>query len=125
MLTMVNGKNTVSQIASAAASARCGPAEIIARLLSSGLIEKRDISLSKSLFPEVERIVLTSLGASARALLYNSYTRAAIHNQNSATIEQLAAALDLFGTSRRQRPSAPGAPARRCPEVRLLVEQVS
>lgn len=96
VLTMVNGKNTVSQIAQRSGLGEMRTCEIIARLLSDGLIEKREVSLAESLFPELERSVMTTLGASARALLYDAYGRAGIRDQNSATAEQLASALDAF-----------------------------
>jgi hypothetical protein len=123
VLTMVNGKNTVGQIAQRSGLGEDRTCEIVARLLASGLIEKREVSLSEGLFPELERLVLAGLGSSARALLYDSYTRAGIHDQNSATIEQIVASLDLFepaatrafGAARVRQPMA---------EMRSLAEQV-
>jgi DNA-binding MarR family transcriptional regulator len=123
VLTMVNGKNTVGYIAQRSGLGESRTGEIITRLLSSGLIERRDVSLSESLFPELDRLVLAGLGSSARALLQDSYTRANIRDQNSATLENLAAALDLFepaatrafGAARVRQPIA---------EMRALVEQV-
>ncbi len=50
------------------------------------------------LFPELERIVMSNLGGTARALLYDAYGRAGIRDQNSATIEQAVAAIDMFET---------------------------
>jgi hypothetical protein len=123
VLTMVNGKNTVGYIAQRSGLGEVRTCEIVARLLGSGLIEKRDVSLSESLFPEVERIILGALGASARALLYDSYTRVGIHDQNTATAEQLNSAFDLFETAATR---AFGAARVRQPmaEIRSLVEQV-
>lgn len=123
VLTMVNGKNTVGHIAQRSGLGEVRTCEIIARLLGSGLIERREVSLSESLFPEMERVVLTGLGSSARALLYDSYTRAGVRDQNTATVEQLSSALDLFepaatrafGAARVRQPIA---------EMRSLVEQV-
>jgi len=96
VLTMVNGKNTVAQIAQRSGLGEIRTCEIIAQLLSSGLIEKREINLAEMLFPELERIVMTTLGSSARVLLYDSYGRAGIRDQATATQEQVMAALDFF-----------------------------
>ncbi|GAB4110601.1 MAG: DUF4388 domain-containing protein [Roseiflexaceae bacterium] len=96
VLTMVNGKNTVSQIAQKSGLGEMRTSDIIVRLLSDGLIEKREASLAETLFPELERIVMMSLGAAARALLYDAYGRVGIRDQSSATIEQVAKAIDTF-----------------------------
>nr|PZN33685.1 MAG: hypothetical protein DIU80_03450 [Chloroflexota bacterium] len=123
VLTMVNGKNTVGYIAQRSGLGEVRTCEIIARLLSSGLIEKREVSLSESLFPEIERIVLSALGTSARALLYDSYERAGVRDQDTATADQLSNALDLFETAATR---AFGASRVRQPlaEIRSLVDQV-
>jgi hypothetical protein len=65
-------------------------------LLSSGLIQKREVNLATLLFPELERIATGALGSSARALLYDSYGRAGIQDQRSATADQIVMALDVF-----------------------------
>jgi hypothetical protein len=65
-------------------------------LLSSGLIQKREVNLSALLFPELERIATGALGSSARVLLYDSYGRAGIQDQRNATADQVAAALKVF-----------------------------
>ncbi|HEU5087503.1 MAG TPA: DUF4388 domain-containing protein [Roseiflexaceae bacterium] len=98
VLTMVNGKNTIAQISQRTGLGDERTTEIAARLLSAGLIEKREVSLSEMLFPELERIVMSNLGGTARALLYDAYGRAGIRDQNSATIEQAVAAIDMFET---------------------------
>jgi DNA-binding Lrp family transcriptional regulator len=96
VLTMVNGRNTVAQIAQKSGLGEMRASEIIARLLADGLIEKRDSSLAETLFPDLERVVMTSLGAPARALLYDAYTRAGIRDQSLATAEQVSNALAAF-----------------------------
>jgi hypothetical protein len=63
------------------------------------LVEKRDANLTDSLFPELERIVLEALGPAARALLVEAYVRAGIHDQDTATLEQVTTALNLFEAS--------------------------
>jgi hypothetical protein len=122
VLTMVNGKNTVGQIAQRSGLGELRTCEIIARLLSNGLVERRAVSLSESLFPELDRIVLAGLGSSARALLYDAYTRAGIHDQNVASAEQIGAALDLFEPA-ATRTFGAGRVRQPMHEMRALVEQ--
>src|SRR5215210_3281848 len=57
VLTMVNGKNTVAQIAQRSGLGEMRTCEIIAQLLSSGLIQKREINLAETLFPALTRII--------------------------------------------------------------------
>lgn len=96
VLTMVNGKNSIGFIAQRSGLGEMRTCEIIMRLLESGLIEKRDVNLSESLFPELERIATTALGASARALLQDTFARAGITDQDAATPEQVGTAIDTF-----------------------------
>jgi hypothetical protein len=96
VLTMVNAKNTVGQISQRSGLGEVRTCEIIAQLLSSGLIQKREVNLAELLFPELERIATGALGSSARVLLYDSYGRAGIQDQSAATAEQVAAALKVF-----------------------------
>ncbi|HMO58181.1 MAG TPA: DUF4388 domain-containing protein [Roseiflexaceae bacterium] len=123
VLTMVNGRNTVAQIAQRSGLGEMRTSEIVARLLRDGLVEKRDILLSEALFPDLERIVLAALGTSARALVYESYTRAGISDQNTATREQITAALDFFEAAATR---AFGSAAVRQPvtDMRALAQQV-
>ncbi len=96
VLTMVNGKNTVGQIAQRSGLGEMRTCEIIAQLLTSGLIEKREVNLAEALFPELERIVMGSLGASAMVLLQDAYDRAGIRDHSNTTRDQILAALDFF-----------------------------
>jgi Domain of unknown function (DUF4388) len=98
VLTMVNGKNTMNNIAQRSGLGEGRTAEILARLLSIGLIENREPTLAETLFPELERAVMTSLGASARALLYDAYGRSGIRDQNTATPAQVSTSIDIFET---------------------------
>ena len=96
ILTMVNGKNSVGQIAQRSGLGEVRTSDILARLLSIGLIENREATLAETLFPELERAVMVSLGASARALLYDAYGRSGIRDQNTATSEQVVSAIETF-----------------------------
>lgn len=96
VLTMVNARNTVGQIAQRSGLGEVRTCEIIAQLLASGLIQKREISLTEMLFPELDRIATATLGSSARALLHDSYGRAGIRDLDTAPPEQVEQALQLF-----------------------------
>lgn len=123
VLTMVNGKNTVAQIAQRSGLGELRTCEIIAQLLASGLIEKREVNLAETLFPEIERIITTALGNSAVVLLNDSYGRAGIKDQGIARRDQVMAALDFFesaairafGLNRVRQPMD---------DLRALVQQV-
>lgn len=123
VLTMVNGKNTVGQIAQRSGLGELRTCEIIARLLSSGLIEKREIHLDEVLFPEMERIVAATLGGSARGLLDDAYQRAGIQSRAHATREQVAAALDYFEVA-VMRAFGPGRARQPLTDLRAFVQQV-
>lgn len=99
VLTMINGSNTVGQIAQRSGLGELRTSEIVARLLASGLIEKREVSLIDSLYPELELVATRALGASAQGILDEAYTRAGIFNRASASQEQIHEALDTFETS--------------------------
>ena len=96
VLTMVNAKNTVAQIAQRSGLGEMRTCEIIAQLLSSGLIQRREVNLSEALFPELHRITGAALGSSGQALLHDSYGRAGIADQANVTPAQITAALDSF-----------------------------
>lgn len=112
VLTMVNGRNTIAQIAQRSGLGEMRTCEIVARLLKSGLIMKREQNLAETLFPEFERIVTLALGSSALGLLEESYARASIGDRSSATRDQVLAAIDafevaavrVFGTGRTRQP---------------------
>lgn len=96
VLTMVNAKNTVAQIAQRSGLGEVRTCEIIAQLLSSGLIQKREVNLTESLFPELDRIVASALGSSGQALLHDAYGRVGLHDHSSVTEQQLVSALTVF-----------------------------
>jgi hypothetical protein len=96
VLTMVNGRNTVEQIARRSGLGELRTCEIIAQLLDNGLIERRETSLLETIVPELERLASVHLGSSARVLLQESYKRAGIRDIGSASGEQVVAAIDQF-----------------------------
>jgi hypothetical protein len=96
VLTMVNGKNTVEQIARRSGLGEFRTCEIIAQLLANGLIEKRETNIAEVLLPELERLAITQLGSTGRVLLLESYKRASIRDVPNATGDQLLDGVDAF-----------------------------
>jgi hypothetical protein len=96
VLTMVNGSNTVGQIAQRSGLGEFRTCEIIGRLLESGLIAGRDGHPGETLAPEFERIAVATLGQSASQLLQEAYAQASIPDPLNATREQLLQVLDHF-----------------------------
>ncbi len=102
VLTMVNGKNTVAQIAQRGGLGEFRTCEIIVQLLQSGLIEKREAHSNDAVAPEFERITADFCGDQAPGLLQEAWQRAAIADPGFATTEQLLSAVDYLeaGASR-------------------------
>ncbi|MEI7644210.1 MAG: DUF4388 domain-containing protein [Chloroflexales bacterium] len=96
ILTMVDGRNTISQIAQRSSLGEFRTCEIIAQLLQSGLIENRSLSPGEILAPEFERIAASMLGTSAAAALQDAYKQASVLDPSRATSEQMSAVVDYF-----------------------------
>lgn len=96
VLTMVNGKNSVAQIAQRSGLGEFRTCEIISQLLSSGLIERREVTPGETLAPEFERIAAGFVGAGAGALLQEAYRLASVTDPNRASGEQMLAVADYF-----------------------------
>jgi Domain of unknown function (DUF4388) len=96
VLTMVNGKNTVAQIAQRSGLGEFRTCEIIAQLLASGLIERREVSPGEALAPEFERIAAGFLGPGAAVLLQDAYRLASVTDPSRASGDQMLAVVDYF-----------------------------
>ncbi|MEI7769468.1 MAG: DUF4388 domain-containing protein [Chloroflexales bacterium] len=96
ILTMVDGKNTIGQIAQRSSLGEFRTCEIVAQLLQSGLIENRPIHPGESLAPEFERIAASMLGMGASAVLQESYKQASVSDPSRATSDQMTAVVDYF-----------------------------
>lgn len=96
VLTMVNGKNTVAQIAQRSGLGEFRTCEILAELVRNGLVELREPSLGETLAPEFERIASAFVGAGASALLEAAYRHVGIVDVSCATDTQMLAAVDRF-----------------------------
>ncbi len=99
VLTMVNGKNTVAQIAQRSGLGEFRTCEIIGQLLRSGLVELREPSFGETLAPEFERIAATFVGAGASALLEAAYRHVGITDVGRATVSQMLSAVNRFEQS--------------------------
>lgn len=96
VLTMVNGKNSIGQIAQRSGLGEFRTCEIVAQLLQSGLIEMREPNVGETLAPELERIAASSLGAGATALLAEAYRQSGVVDPSRASGEQILAVIDQF-----------------------------
>lgn len=97
VLTMINGKNTVGQIAERTSLGLIRTCEIVAALLNGGLVEKKALSFAESLFPQLEELARGALGSTSQVLLSEAYRRVGIdHAASSATDAQVLAAIDSF-----------------------------
>lgn len=99
VLTMVNGKNTVGQIAQRSGLGEFRTREIIAQLLANGLIEKREAVSNEALMAAFERIAAGALGAKAGPLLQDACKRAYITDLASANGDQFLAVIGFFERS--------------------------
>ncbi|NTW97487.1 MAG: DUF4388 domain-containing protein [Oscillochloris sp.] len=96
ILTMVNGKNTIGQIAQRSGLGEFRTCEIVAQLLQSGLIENREIAPGEALAPEFERVAAGLLGPAATAVLQQAYKHASILDMSRATSDQMLSVVDHF-----------------------------
>lgn len=96
VLTMVNGKNPLGQIAQRSGLGEFRTCEIVVQLLQSGLIEMRDTSPREALAPEFERIAASYVGTGASALLEEAYRLAGVPDPSRATGDQIRAVVDHF-----------------------------
>ncbi|MFV9503653.1 MAG: DUF4388 domain-containing protein [Oscillochloridaceae bacterium umkhey_bin13] len=96
VLTMVNGKNTIAQIAQRSGLGEFRTCEIIAELLQGGLIEMREPSPGETLAPEFERIAAGYVGAGASALLEEAYRLAGVADPSRATTTEMLTVVDHF-----------------------------
>lgn len=99
VLTMVNGKNSVGQIAQRSGLGEFRTCEIIAQLLANGLIEERETHPSEKVLPELERIAANAVGSNAQALVQDACVRANIGDRTIVTRQQLLAAIDQLERS--------------------------
>ncbi len=98
VLTMINGKQTVAQIAQQSGLSQFRAYQIIAELIEASLIEGRvDQPLPQPLYPVLEQIAIAGLGNSARVLLNDAYRRAGLRPDDpSLQPAQITRAVRIF-----------------------------
>lgn len=89
VLTMVNGKNSVQEIAQRSNLGAERAREIIAQLLTSGLIEERSLHSEGRVIPELERIMGAVVGGNAAALVRDACTLANVNDPATADLAQM------------------------------------
>jgi hypothetical protein len=94
VLTMVNGKNTVAQIAQRSGLGEFRTCQIVAELLENGLIEECEIRPVEKALPELERMLADEVGSNAQALMQDACVRANITDPANAKNQQLMTAID-------------------------------
>ncbi|NTU78470.1 MAG: DUF4388 domain-containing protein [Chloroflexales bacterium] len=96
VLTMVDGRNKLVQIAQRSGLGEFRTCEIVVQLLQNGLIEMRETSPGERLAPEFERIAAGFVGAGASALLEEAYRLAGIPDPSRASGDQMLAVVEYF-----------------------------
>ncbi|MBA3946719.1 MAG: DUF4388 domain-containing protein [Herpetosiphonaceae bacterium] len=98
VLTMINGKQTVTQIAQKSGLRQFRAYQIVAELIEAGLIEGHIDQLPpEPLYPVLERIAMGGLGDSARVLLNDANRRAGLRpNDPSLHPSQITRAVRIF-----------------------------
>ena len=89
VLTLVDGRNTVADIAERSGLGDFRTSQIIVHLLDAGLIEKKEVHVGERLFEELGRIAVDSLGHSARVLLEDAFHRQGLEPKGEATPAQV------------------------------------
>jgi hypothetical protein len=85
VLTLVDGRNTVGQIAERSGLGEFRTAQIVAHLFEAGLVEEKEIQVGEQLFEELGRIAVDNLGHSARVLLEDAFRRQGVEPGDEAT----------------------------------------
>lgn len=99
VLTMVNGKNTVRQIAQHSGLGETRTSEIVTRLLADGLIEKRATPPTEALLPEFEQITASVFGNKAPLLLQEACLQAGLVDLSDASLEHVYGVIDYLERS--------------------------
>jgi hypothetical protein len=99
VLTLVDGRNTVTDIADRSGLGEFRTRQIIVHLLEAGLVEKKEIHIGERLFEELGRIAVESLGHSARVLLEDSFRRQGVQPKDEATPAEVQAVCTGFERS--------------------------
>jgi hypothetical protein len=99
ILTLVDGRNTIAQIAERSGLGEVRTCQIIARLIEAGLVEEKQLRVGELVFQELGRIASENLGHSARVLLEDAFRRQGIPAGGDATPAQVQAVCTAFERS--------------------------
>lgn len=101
VLTMINGKNTVADIARLSGLGDFTAFKTIIELMDAGLIEGRvEERQAPPLYPELEKLAVAGIGNSARVLLADAFRRAGLQpNDPAAQPQQMLRAIAAFEQS--------------------------
>lgn len=99
VLTLVDGRNTVAEIAERSGLGEIRTCQVIARLIEAGLVEEKEVRVGERVFQELGRIAVENLGHSARVLLEDAFRRQGIPAGSDATPQQVQAVCDAFERS--------------------------
>lgn len=99
ILTLVDGRNTVADIAERSGLGEFRTCQILVHLLEAGLIEEREVHIGERLFEDLGRVAVENLGHSARVLLEDAFRRQGIDPRGGATPSQVQAACTGFERS--------------------------
>jgi len=89
ILTLVDGRNTIAEIAERSGLGEFRTCQVIVHLLDAQLIEKKEIHIGERLFEELGRIAVDNLGHSARVLLEDAFRRQKVEIKGDATPAQV------------------------------------
>lgn len=79
ILTLINGKTTVDQIAQRSGMGRFRACQVLAELMEAGLAEGRvEEQTPWEIYPQLEKLAVTQIGTSARTLLQDAFRRAGL-----------------------------------------------
>jgi len=99
ILTLVDGRNTLAEIAERSGLGEFRTCQVIVRLLDAQLIEKKEVHVGERLFEELGRIAVDNLGHSARVLLEDAFRRQKVDTKGDATPAQVDAICGSFERS--------------------------
>ena len=99
LLTMITGQDDVATLARKTGLGDFRTMQIIAKLLKSGLVEKKTRNLKYVLYAELTQLALSQIGQPAKGLIDQSYRRLGLDLEDDITFEQ---ALDIINNFRKQ-----------------------
>lgn len=88
VLTLVDGRNTLLEIAERSGLGEFRTSQIIVHLLEANLIEEKEVFVGERLFEELGRIAVDNLGHSALVLLEDAFRRQGVEPGEEASPDE-------------------------------------